>query len=209
MCLWYDGMVRQSCYFVFSLKCFWWHGVTVLLLCLQSEMFLVAWCDSPVTLFVSSLKCFWWHGLTVLLLCLQSEMFLVAWLDSPFTYSPAWDISGGMFWQSCYFVSSLRYFWWHGLTVLLLYLQPGMFGGIVWQSCYFVSSLGCFWWCGLTVLLLCLQTGLFLTVILHRPDIAEHKYSALLCFTQMHMLFHPVVFIRLHVCTYAPQFIAF
>ena len=68
-----------------------------------------------------------WHGLTVLLLCLHPGMFLVAWFDSPVPLSPAWDVSVVMEWQSCYFVSSLGCFWWHGLTVLLLCLQPGMF----------------------------------------------------------------------------------
>ena len=243
MCLWYDGMVWQSYYFVSSLECFWWHGSTILLLILRPGIFLVAWFHSPVTYspawnifggmvwqscyFVSNLGCFWWHGLTVLLLILQPTMFLVAWFDSPVTYSPAWNIFGGMVWQSCYSVSNLGCFWWHGLTVLLLILQPGMFlvawfdspvtyspacnifGGMVWQSCYLVSNLGCFWWHGLTVLLLCLQSGLFLTVILHRPAVAEHKYSSLLCVTHIIVRFHPVVFIRLHVCTYAPQFISF
>ena len=51
----------------------------------------------------------------------------MAWFDNPVTYSPAWDISGGMVSQSCYLFSSLEYFWWNGLTVLLFCVQPGMF----------------------------------------------------------------------------------
>jgi hypothetical protein len=131
---------------------------------------MVACFDSPVTL--------------------QPGMFLVAWFHSPVTLSSAWYVSGGVIWQSCYFVSILGCFWWHGLTVPLLCLQHGMFlvglfdspvtlspawdvsGGVIWQSCYFISNL-----------------GLFLTAVLHRPDIAEHKYSALLCLPRCSCVF--------------------
>ena len=180
----------------------WWHGVTVLLLCLQPGMFLVVWFDSPVTYsqawdisgdmvwqsfyLFSSLGYFWFRGLTVLLLILQPGMFLVAWGDSPFTLSPVWNVSGGIVWRSCYLFSSLGCFWWHGVTVLLLCLQLGMFlvawfysqvtyspawdvSGPWFDSPVTLSPAWNVWWYSLTILLLCLKPRMFLVAWFDSP----------------------------------------
>jgi len=147
----------------------WWHGATVLLLCLQSEMFLVAWCDSPVTLspvWNVSGGMVWQSCYFV---CLQSEMFLVAWFDSPVTLSPVWNVSGGMVGQSFYLFSSLGYFWWHVLTVLLLCLQPAIFLVAWFDSPVTLSPAWNVWWHSLTVLLLCLKPRMFLVVWFDSP----------------------------------------